>query len=311
MATATAPDLVFVGALTLDAIALVESNPVPDSRQVALDVAHAGGGPAATAAVAAARLGARTAVVGTVGRDAEGERVLAELRAEGVDTGGIRVEPGRRTGASVILVDAAHGTRAIATRPVPEVVLDAAGAALVDRAAWVHVDHLGWRPVRDHLADSGAPARLSVDGGNPIDGFTAAGTDLYAPTVPALRERFGQHPVEHLLSLALEEGARSVVATLGSDGSVARDASGRHHWAAGHPVDVVSTLGAGDVFHGALLVATASGMPLQDALPYANVAAALSCRGLDGRSAVPTDPEVRAVLGAASATATRPAEEAR
>jgi sulfofructose kinase len=56
----------------------------------------------------------------------------------------------------------------------------------------------------------------------------------------------------------------------------------------GCPVDdMVSTLGAGDVFHGALLAAFARGLELRPALEKANAAAALSCRALDGRSAIP------------------------
>jgi sulfofructose kinase len=55
-----------------------------------------------------------------------------------------------------------------------------------------------------------------------------------------------------------------------------------------HEVDVVSTLGAGDVFHGALLAELIRGAPLAEALDFANRCAALSCRGLDGRSAIPT-----------------------
>ena len=50
----------------------------------------------------------------------------------------------------------------------------------------------------------------------------------------------------------------------------------------------MSTLGAGDVFHGALLACLVRELPLRDALTRANACAALSCRALDGRSAIPT-----------------------
>jgi sugar/nucleoside kinase (ribokinase family) len=56
--------------------------------------------------------------------------------------------------------------------------------------------------------------------------------------------------------------------------------------------DLVSTLGAGDVFHGALLAELARDAPLADALSVANHVAALSCRALDGRSAIPTREEL-------------------
>ena len=62
------------------------------------------------------------------------------------------------------------------------------------------------------------------------------------------------------------------------------------------PGRVVSTLGAGDVFHGALLAAIVHGFDLPTRVAYANIAAALSCRGLDGRSAIPRHADVLAVL---------------
>jgi len=61
-------------------------------------------------------------------------------------------------------------------------------------------------------------------------------------------------------------------------------------------VDVVSTLGAGDVFHGALLACLARRLALRDALVHANACAALSCRALDGRSAIPTWDELEREL---------------
>jgi len=58
----------------------------------------------------------------------------------------------------------------------------------------------------------------------------------------------------------------------------------------------VSTLGAGDVFHGALLACFVRGLELRDALRHANACAALSCRALDGRSAIPTWNELEQAL---------------
>ena len=76
-------DAVFIGVATFDAIALVDGFPAPDDRVVASEVAYAGGGPAATAAVAASRLGVRTAFVGTVGDDANGRAILDGARGRG------------------------------------------------------------------------------------------------------------------------------------------------------------------------------------------------------------------------------------
>lgn len=293
---AAAP-LTFVGALTWDSIALVDSYPARDQRVVARDIVSAGGGPAATAAVAAARLGTPAAVVGAVGDDEEGRAIVAALEAEGVATQGVSVEAGSRSGASVIVVDAAAGTRAICTRPVPPPTVNRAGAALLESAPWVHVDHLGWGTVAAWRAGTGARFRLSVDAGNPIAGLELGGVDLFVPTTDALRRIYGDLPDADLLGRALAGGARTVVATRGSRGALGATADGDVVQVPVHPVDVVSTLGAGDVFHGALLAAVHCGLALADALRYANVAAALSCRAVDGRSAIPTHDELLASLG--------------
>jgi sulfofructose kinase len=297
------PPAVFVGALTLDAIALVDRFPEPDERQLARELTYAGGGPAATAAVAACRLGLPAAVLGAVGADAEGQQILASLRSEGVDVSGIHVVPEKRSGASVVLVDARRGTRAICTRPGPTLQLPAGGpaAGLLGQAAWVHVDHAGWEPVRawlgglDGFESAGRP-RLSVDAGNSVAGLDLGDVDLFVPTVEALAREYGPQPVDELLATALRAGARVVVATRGGDGCVAAAADGTLVDVPGHAVEVLSTLGAGDVFHGALLAAVVRGEALRDCLEYANVAAALSCRGLDGRSAIPRHGEVLAAV---------------
>ncbi|MEO7061533.1 MAG: PfkB family carbohydrate kinase [Lapillicoccus sp.] len=282
-------DAVFVGVATHDALALVERFPGPDERVLADEVTYAGGGPAATAAVAAARLGVRAAFVGTVGDDANGRSVLAGLTAEGVDVSGVCISSQHPTAASVVIVDRVRGTRAICNRPAPQVVLTS-GARLVREAPIVHVDQAGWAPVRDLGLPQGQ--LLSVDGGNEIPGFSAQGVGLYAPTVEALRRSYGGLVVEDLLAAAISDGCATVVATDGSRGSYARTADGMTAFAPAVPVEVVSTLGAGDVFHGALVAAVVRGLPLVQQLGFANRVAALSCRGLDGRSRIPVLSEV-------------------
>lgn len=282
-------DATFVGAATQDAIALVDRFPGADERVVAADVVHAGGGPAATAAVAAARLGLRAAFVGTVGDDTDGRAIREGLAAEGVDVTGVYVSRTRSSAASVVVVDRVRGTRAICTRPSPGLEVSAVGAELIAGSPVVHVDQLGWAAV----GGSTAGQLLSVDAGNPIPGFTPKGVGLFAPTVEELRRVYGPAGSEaDLLARAIAEGCDTVVATDGARGSFALTAAGESACAPAHPVEVVSTLGAGDVFHGALVAAVVRGLPLRDRLVFAGVAAALSCRGLDGRSRIPALAEV-------------------
>jgi sulfofructose kinase len=272
--------VVCVGAATLDTIVLVDRHPGPDERVWASDFTVAGGGPAATAAVTLARLGVDTFFVGAVGDDEPGVAIRAGLDDEAVDVSELRVVPGARSAQSVILVAHDGGTRSISAflGTLPRLELRERALELCREAAWVHVDHIGYAAVRD-VRDE---LRLSVDAGNPIEGLELDGVALYAPTDSALRAAFGD------ARQALDAGAELVVVTRGADGSVAYSRDGEVVDAPAPQVDVVSTLGAGDVFHGALLAQLIRDAPLREALAAANECAALSCRGLDGRSAIPT-----------------------
>jgi sulfofructose kinase len=178
--------------------------------------------------------------------------------------------PGRMVESTVLV---GGGERTIVTEePAPFT----APAEALEGADWVHVDHVGWRAL-----PAGKDLSLSVDGGNPIDGLNLERVALYVPTE------------------ATDDGrrARLTVVTRGAAGCAAF-AGGETIEVPAYPVDVVSTLGAGDVFHGALLACLVRGLELRDALVHANACAALSRRALDGRSAIPTWDELeRSVRG--------------
>jgi sulfofructose kinase len=274
------PSVLCVGLATRDSIWRVPSLPDPDGRVVATELLVCGGGPAATAAVTLARLGVDVGFVGAVGDDDAGMFVLNGLAVEGVDIALLTVVPGGRTPQSAILVGP-DGSRSIVHHPgnvsFPQREL---------KADWIHVDHVGFDMSRGQSL-----GRVSLDGGNPIEGLDLQGIALYAPTAVRLREDFGT------ARAALDAGAELVVVTRGEEGSVATTREGEVIEAAGVPCKgFVSTLGAGDVFHGALLAYLVRGAALPDALLAANTAASLSCRALDGRSAIPTLDELERSL---------------
>ncbi len=290
--------VVCIGVATLDAIVRVDRLPGPDERVPGRDGRLAGGGVAATAAVTLARLGVPVAFVGRVGDDEAGRWIRAGLAAEGVDVAGLRPAPGRSP-LSVVLVDAS-GARSLAPYPGEAGAIELSAADLERCAAahWVHVDHAGLATV-GALRAAGITGRVSLDGGVPIPGLTLAGIDLYAPTEAAVLARYPGRSLRDGLEAALREGPALVVATRGAAGTVAveRGAPGepRHHAAPGATIQLGvdgSTLGAGDVFHGALLAALVDERPVDEALAFANTVAALSCRALDGRSAIPTRAEL-------------------
>jgi sulfofructose kinase len=249
--------IVCAGIASRDTIYVLPRHPAPDDRVVATERVVAGGGPAATAAATIARLGGEVRFVGVI-----------DGKLDGVEV--VRV-PGRMVESTILIGD---GTRAIVTTEPQGFEL---APEMVEDAEWVHVDHIGYAALRALPADAANELRVSVDGSTPVPELSLDGVDLYAP------------------SDKTDDGRRAplTVVTRGENGCVAYTEAETVD-VAGFPVDAVSTLGAGDVFHGALLACLSRGLPLRDALVRANACAALSCRGLDGRSAIPSWDELEA-----------------
>ena len=284
--TARTARVLCLGSLVLDTIAVVDSMPGDDVRVEAEHVVLAGGGNASTAAVAMAWLGVDVDFAGLVGDDEVGRIVVAELAAEGVGVDHVQVRGDVETTHSVVVVNSARGTRTILTRPaaVPD--------SIPSGYEWLHVDKIGYRAL---LAAGGDGARVSIDDGNPVPDLDLSIIDLYVPTVQVLLERYATRDPLRAAQQARQDGARTVVATDGSRGSFAVD---DHDLAYAPALPIVprSSLGAGDVFHGALLAAIVLGKRLPEAIRFANVTAALSCRAIDGRSGIPGRAEVEDVL---------------
>ena len=284
--------------ITIDTIALVDKYPGEDERVLADQISRAGGGPAAVAAVALSRLGIKSAIVGTIGDDADGKEVLRIFAQEGVDTSGISYGA-TPTAGSVIVASKEHSARAISTRqPVTQAAMNEAAKKLIAAAQWVHVDHVGIKRLDEAGISRGAGPQISFDAGYGVETFDPIVVDLFVPTDRQMALRYPGVDLAVALENDSLKAGNTVVATQGSAGSAGFSPETGLVTAPGFKVDVTSTLGAGDVFHGALVAQLIQGHPLQEAMRRANAVAALSCRGLDGQSKIPTTTELDAYLEA-------------
>ena len=289
---------VCVGVITIDTIALVDKYPGEDERILADEISRAGGGPAAVAAVALSRLGIKSAIVGTIGDDADGKEVLRIFAQEGVDTSGISIGS-TATAGSVIVASKEHSARAISTRqPVAQAAMNEAAKKLIASAQWVHVDHVGIKRLDEAGISRGNGPQISFDAGYGVETFDPILVDLFVPTDRQMALRYPGVDLAVALENDSMKAGNTVVATQGSAGSAGFSPETGLVTAPGFKVDVTSTLGAGDVFHGALVAQLIQGHPLQEAMRRANAVAALSCRGLDGQSKIPTTTELNAYLEA-------------
>ncbi|BBG03742.1 MULTISPECIES: carbohydrate kinase family protein [Pseudonocardia] len=293
-ATPLSGSVLFVGSAVHDTIAVVDELPGPDDRVEADAIVRSGGGPAATAAVAAARMGVAVELATAVGDDDLGREVLSALEAAGVGLRHAEIRQGETTAQSVAVVSRTGNARCLMVRPGPAL------GGLPGGYDWVHADQAGYPvvgPARDRFGC------LSIDDGNHITGLDLSVVDLYAPTLQSLRARTGTSTATSALAVAHARGATLTVATDGGDGAVVYDGAQPLHVPALAVEPLVSTLGAGDVFHGALLAGLILGRGLEEAARLAAVCAALACRAIDGRGSLPDLAEAEAHLDLLGASA--------
>ena len=273
-----------VGIATVDTIVLVEKYPAANERVVALDSIRAVGGPATTAAVALARLGVDTALSCVIGDDDAGHFVFETLKREGIDTQHVVVDKSVRTATGTIVVSKSEQTRAIMVQPHSQ---RPSKPTNINDYQWIHVDQFGMQTIKDWGVKRGGAAKLSIDIGYDTPGLNAADYDLYAPSENITTD----------VSTAARD-RNIVVVSKGGEGSVYSNGVDSGVVPA-IKAEIVSTLGAGDVFHGALVATQVWNKPIAEAVAIANTVAGLSCRGLDGQSGIPTKAELAAYLAEA------------
>jgi len=298
-------DILTIGICTLDHIACVPDFPRPDGRLDMTGLVTSVGGIAAVAGVAAARLGARVGFAGTIGADDAGRIVHSALRSDGVDITLLDVQRDVDTPSCIVISNRSAGTRSILNDPnVVSYGLHARAEILpvATQARYVHFDFSAFhglaQDVLPHCRETGT--QISVDAGVDFSGIWdyLPSIDVYASTDDQIKAITGETELARGMALVRAAGPRVVVATLGERGSAGLTADGRMVFAPAFDVPVIDTLGAGDVFHGALLYALLKGRNLEDSLVFSNAAAALSCQVVGGRNGCPTLGDVEALLAA-------------
>jgi sulfofructose kinase len=308
-----APDVICLGHAAFDRVHTVDAIPASATKLRATAYREVGGGMAANAACAIARLGGRAAFWGRAGDDAAGAAMAREFDDYGVDASGFRRFAGCRSSQSTVIVDA-RGERLIVSfwGDAPE---DAAWLPLdrVARAKCVLADvrwPAGALALFGAARAAGVPSVLDADVADPeiLDAlvreadhvvFSSHGLARWAGI--ALHAGTADHRAAHERAWrAMREAnprARACAVTAGAEGS-SWIADGAASHVPAPAVVAVDTLAAGDVFHGAYALALAEGRAIRDAARFASCAAAIKCSRPGGRDGAPTRAEVDARLAA-------------
>ncbi len=275
------------GSAALDFVYQVDSLPERAEKYAAEAVDIVGGGCAANAAVAIARLGGKSQLLARFGKDDVCEIVLGDILAENVDTFPCVISEGARSAMSSVYVDKS-GERQImafrgaglATDPALDVLT--ADAVLAD-TRWPEAA----KRALELAVSKGVPAVL--DGEAPVPRDIAGIATHVVFSEQGLLDFTGVGDV-HAAYAALDLPGWCAV-TLGSAGVLHPGGV-----LAGFEVDVKDTLGAGDVWHGVFTLRLAEGADEMEAMRYANAAAALKCTGFGGRKAAPSRAAVEQFL---------------
>jgi len=299
--------VVLVGAVNTDLVIAAAHLPAPGETVVGGGLQTFGGGKAANAAVAAARVGASVSLIGAVGADDPGKRALAELANDNVDTSWVALLDDEPTGAALIVVDA-NGENQIAIGP---------GANGAVSAEHVRTALATLLPTTDVVLVSTEIPIAAV--GAAIEAATTAAVQCVlnpAPVIPGLDDLLALGPIvtpneielrdlahtvgteivpanedEILRSLQKinEQTQSPVIVTLGGDGCAVRLADGEvHRIPARSTNDVVDTTGAGDTFNGVFAARLAAGDAMMTAISTAVIAASLSVSAVGARPGMPT-----------------------
>ncbi|MCX4434023.1 MULTISPECIES: ribokinase [Streptomyces] len=292
-------DLLVVGSANADLVIGVERRPAAGETVLGSDLVVHPGGKGANQAVAAGRLGARTALLARVGDDAHGRLLLDSQRAAGVDTAGVLVG-GAPTGVALITVDPS-GDNSIVVSPgangrlTPEDVRSAGNLLAASRVVSAQLE-IPLETVVEVVRNL-APGSRFVLNPSPPRALPAEVLAACDPLIVNEHEArvivgtdLGDSP-EDWASALLALGPRSVVITLGARGALVASAEG----AARVPsvkVETVDTTGAGDAFTAALAWRLGLDEPLAEAAAYAARVGAVAVTRAGAQESFPTAEEV-------------------
>ena len=301
------PAIVVLGGINMDLIGTAPRLPSPGETVMGEGFSTAPGGKGANQAVAAARMGASVRMVGRVGGDVFGPRLLGNLRACGVDVSGVTEDAEAASGVAMILLDASRQNRIVviggANMRCDDAQVDAVASALEGADALMLQCEIP-------AAASLKAARIARQTGvwviwdpAPVEGFPPeayAVVDVLTPNQAEAAALTGidvtdAASAEAAARAIVERGVGAVVVKMGEAGAFYLS-GGEGGYVLPYEVEAVDTVAAGDAFGAAMTCALAEGKSMVEAVRYGAAAGALAVTRPGAQEAMPTRVEVELLL---------------
>ena len=298
---------VFVaGSINMDVVATAERHPRIGETVTGDAVLYFPGGKGANQAVAAARLGAPTRLIGRLGKDAFGDELKAFLAAQGVDLSFVQQTSEAHTGTAVITIANADNT--IVVIPGANALVSAADVAapvLAKGDVAVSQFEIPLPSISAFFSRARAGGATTIL--NPAPAIEAERDLLDLADILVLNEsELGLLAKTELrdtdaaavfieAARSLQTKGKTICVTLGKRGVLAL-VDGKPLIIPGHTVKAIDTTGAGDCFVGAVAAQLATGASIREALDYANSAASICVQRMGAAPSMPTAAEVEAAI---------------
>lgn len=299
--------LAVVGSINMDIVNRVVRHPLPGETVHGLETVYSPGGKGANQAVAAAKNGADVIMIGAVGEDPFAEPLVHNLESAGVSSLGVSRKPGNSGMAFITVSESGENN----------IILSAGSNGKLDRTD-VEKAFIGLERLQGVLFQNEIPWDTTVYA---MKATRRLGATVYLNPAPARKvpdevlgivdvlivneteaamitgiEVGAREDAAKAAAQLFERGAREVIITLGSAGSLYFNRDGAAQFTEAFRVEAVDTTAAGDTFIGVYAACRGNGFLNIDALRTASAASAIAVTRPGAQSSVPSADEVKAFL---------------
>lgn len=283
-------DVVGMDCPCVDLAVNVDKFPEPNGSKKVQNCSWQGGGKVSSGLVAAARLGAKCAIIGNIGTDIYGSFCQADFTRHGIDITYLLKRKEKTTHFDIVLSNKETMGRSIMYYPGTSepLTVEELPFEYLENTKYFFIARLDEVTVEAAKIAKAAGAKVIIDADSYFNNLESLFSiiDIFIGSEFIYKTMFSDMNIEKNCRFILEKGPEIVIFTLGEKGcaGVGREGYFRHP---AYKVEVVDTVGAGDVYHGAFIAGLLKGWSAEKAAQFSSAVSAIKCTRIGGRAGIP------------------------